>query len=126
MLPSSSPFSESLTRRAVERAVAGLRYGTVSVNHWAAVGYGLVVTPWGAFPGHTARDIQSGTGFVHNTLMFDRPQKTVVQAPFYVWPKPVWFSTHKTAHRLAPKLYEFEAAPSMAKLPGILGLAVRG
>jgi acyl-CoA reductase-like NAD-dependent aldehyde dehydrogenase len=113
-------------KRAVDRAIAGLRYGTVSVNHWAAVGYGLVVTPWGAFPGHTARDIQSGNGFVHNTLMFDRPQKTVVQAPFYVWPKPVWFSTHKTAHRLTPRLYQFEAAPSLAKLPGILGLAVRG
>jgi acyl-CoA reductase-like NAD-dependent aldehyde dehydrogenase len=113
-------------KRAVDRAIAGLRYGTVSVNHWAAVGYGLVVTPWGAFPGHTARDIQSGNGFVHNTLMFDRPQKTVVQAPFHVWPKPVWFSTHKTAHRLTPKLYQFEAAPSLAKLPGIFGLAVRG
>ncbi|HEY0512678.1 MAG TPA: aldehyde dehydrogenase family protein [Thermoanaerobaculia bacterium] len=113
-------------KRAVERAVANLRYGTVSVNHWAATGYGLVVTPWGAFPGHTPEDIKSGTGFVHNTLMFDRPQKTVVQAPFYVWPKPVWFATHKTAHRLAPKLYEFEAAPSLAKLPAILGLAARG
>jgi acyl-CoA reductase-like NAD-dependent aldehyde dehydrogenase len=113
-------------KRAVERAVANLRYGTVSINHWAAVGYGLVVTPWGAFPGHTPQDIRSGTGFVHNTLMFDRPQKTVVQSPFYVWPKPVWFATHKTAHKLAPKLSEFEAAPSMAKLPGILGLAMRG
>jgi acyl-CoA reductase-like NAD-dependent aldehyde dehydrogenase len=113
-------------KKAVDRAIAGLRYGTISVNHWAAVGYGLVVTPWGAFPGHTPQDIQSGSGFVHNTLMFDRPQKTVVNAPFYVWPKPVWFATHKTAHRLTPKLYQFEAAPSLAKLPGILGLAVRG
>lgn len=113
-------------RRAVQRAIADLRYGTVSVNHWAGVGFGLVITPWGAFPGHTAQDIQSGTGFVHNTLMFDRTQKAVVQAPFHAWPKPVWFSTHKTAHKLAPKLYGFEAAPSMAKLPGILGLAVRG
>jgi acyl-CoA reductase-like NAD-dependent aldehyde dehydrogenase len=111
---------------AFERALADLRYGTVSVNHWAAVGYGLVVTPWGAFPGHTAQDIQSGVGVVHNTLMFDRPQKTVVSAPFRVWPKPVWFATHKTAHRLTPKLSEFEAAPSMAKLARILPLAMRG
>ena len=112
--------------QAVERAVANLHYGTVSVNHWAAVGYGLVVTPWGAFPGHTAQDIQSGVGVVHNTLMFSRPQKTVVRAPFRVWPKPVWFATHRTAHRLTPKLSEFEAAPSMAKLAGILPLAMRG
>ena len=112
--------------QAVERAIERLRYGTVSVNHWAAVGYGLVVTPWGGYPGSTPQDIQSGTGFVHNTLMFSRVQKTVVRAPFRVWPKPVWFSTHRTAHLLTPKLVRFEAAPSMGKLPGILGLAVRG
>ncbi|HEX9941401.1 MAG TPA: aldehyde dehydrogenase family protein [Thermoanaerobaculia bacterium] len=111
---------------AVERAIANLRYGTVSVNHWAAIGYGLGVTPWGAYPGHTPQDIQSGVGVVHNTLMFSRPQKTVVQAPFRVWPKPVWFATHKTAHKLTPKLSAFEAAPSMAKLAGILPLAARG
>ena len=112
--------------QAIERAIANLRYGTVSVNHWAAVGYGLVVTPWGAFPGHTSQDIQSGAGVVHNTLMFSRVQKTVVRAPFRVWPKPVWFATHRTAHRLTPKLSEFEAAPSLAKVAGILPLAMRG
>ena len=111
---------------AVERAIANLRYGTVSVNHWAAIGYGLVVTPWGAFPGHTPQDIRSGTGVVHTTLMFSRVQKTVVRSPFYVWPKPVWFATHKTAHKLTPKLCEFEAAPSMGKVARILPLALRG
>jgi acyl-CoA reductase-like NAD-dependent aldehyde dehydrogenase len=114
------------TAQAVEQAIADLRYGTVTVNHWAAIGYGLVVTPWGAFPGHTRRDIQSGTGVVHNTLMFSRPQKTVVRAPFTVWPKPVWFATHRTAHKITPKLVRFEADPSAAKLPGIFSLALRG
>ncbi len=112
--------------QAVEQAIADLCYGTVTVNHWAAVGYGLVVTPWGAFPGHTRRDIQSGTGFVHNTLMFSRPQKTVVRAPFKVWPKPVWFATHRTAHKITPKLVAFEAEPSFVKLPGIFSLAIWG
>jgi acyl-CoA reductase-like NAD-dependent aldehyde dehydrogenase len=111
---------------AVERAIADLRYGTVSINHWAAIGYGLVVTPWGAFPGHTAQDIQSGTGVVHNTLMFSRAQKSVVRAPFHALPKPVWFATHRTAGRLTPKLVRFEAEPSPAKLPGIFNLALRG
>ncbi|HVT57101.1 MAG TPA: aldehyde dehydrogenase family protein [Thermoanaerobaculia bacterium] len=111
---------------AVEKAIADLRYGTVSVNHWAAIGYGLVVTPWGAFPGHTRQDIQSGTGVVHNTLMFSRVEKSVVRAPFRVFPKPVWFLTHRTAHRLTPRLVRFEAAPSPAKLPAIFSLALRG
>jgi acyl-CoA reductase-like NAD-dependent aldehyde dehydrogenase len=113
-------------KKAVEKAIADLRYGTIAVNHWAAIGYGLVITPWGAFPGHPPHDIQSGTGVVHNTLMFDKSQKTVVRAPFRVTPKPVWFASHKTAHKLTPKLVDFEADPSFAKLPGILGLAVRG
>jgi acyl-CoA reductase-like NAD-dependent aldehyde dehydrogenase len=111
---------------AVERAIADLRYGTVSVNHWAAIGYGLVVTPWGAYPGHTAQDIQSGTGVVHNTLMFSQVQKSVVRAPFHARPKPAWFANHLTASRLTPRLVRFEADPSPAKLPGIFSLALRG
>ncbi|MBV8201654.1 MAG: aldehyde dehydrogenase family protein [Acidobacteria bacterium] len=118
--------ADPLVGAAVERAVAELRYGTVSINHWAAIGYGLVVTPWGAYPGHTAQDIQSGTGVVHNTLMFSRVQKSVVRAPFHAHPKPAWFATHRTAGRLTPKLVRFEAAPSPAKLPGIFSLALRG
>ena len=112
--------------RAVDRSIDELRYGTVSVNHWAAIGYGVIVTPWGAYPGHARNDIRSGTGWVHNTLMFSRVEKTVFRAPFRVLPKPVWFLTHKTANRLTAKLGAFEAAPSVAKLPGIFALALRG
>ena len=111
---------------AVERAIADLRYGTVAINCWAAVGYGLVITPWGAFPGHDVYDVQSGTGVVHNTLMFDRVEKAVVRAPFRVSPKPAWFPSHKTAHELARKLTAFEADPSPLKLPGIFFEALRG
>lgn len=121
-----SSLRDPKVQEALDRAVANLRYGTVSINHWAAAGFGLVVTPWGAFPGHSRRDIQSGVGTVHNILMFDKVQKTVIHAPFRVWPKPVWFASHKTAHRITPKLVHFEAAPSWAKLPGILVPAVRG
>jgi acyl-CoA reductase-like NAD-dependent aldehyde dehydrogenase len=121
-----SSLRDPETAAAVDRAVASLRYGTVAINHWAAANFGLVVTPWGAYPGHTRTDIRSGVGVVHNTLMFDKPQKTVVHAPFRVWPKPVWFATHRTAHRITPKLVRFEAEPSVTKLPGILGLALKG
>ena len=111
---------------AVERAVADLRYGTVSLNVWAAIGFALGVTPWGAFPGNTPATIGSGVGFVHNTQMFHRPQKTVIRGPFRPRLKPVWYSSHRTAHRLAPRLVRFDAAPSIAALPAIIALAVRG
>ncbi|MEM9555564.1 MAG: aldehyde dehydrogenase family protein [Acidobacteriota bacterium] len=111
---------------AVEQAIADLRYGTVAVNCWPAVGYGLVTTTWGAYPGHTLDDIQSGTGVVHNTLMFDQAEKSVVRAPFRMTPKPPWFPSHQHTLELARRLTDFEAAPSSAKLPGIVWAALRG
>lgn len=111
---------------AVERAVANLRYGTVAVNHWPAIGFGLVTTSWGAYPGHDIYDIGSGIGVVHNTYMLPHIQKAVVRGPFRVRPTPPWFATHRTAHRLAPKLTMFEYQPKLWQVPGILWNAVRG
>ena len=111
---------------AVERAVENLRYGTVALNQWAVVGYGLGSPTWGGFVGHDIYDVQSGIGVVHNTMMFSRPQKSVIRAPFIVRPTPVWFATHKTGHELGPKLVEFERSPSPWKLPGIFWSALRG
>jgi len=111
---------------AFEQALADLRYGTVAVNLWAAVGYGLVVPPWGAAPGHDVYDIQSGTGWVHNTLMFSRAEKTVVRGPFKLKPKPVWFPSNRMALELGKKLTDFEAEPSMLKVPKIVWTALRG
>jgi acyl-CoA reductase-like NAD-dependent aldehyde dehydrogenase len=112
---------------AVERAVANLRYGTIGVNYWAGTGFALCVTTWGAFPGHTIDDIQSGIGVVHNTLMFSRPQKSVLRAPFRSTPTPPWFVTHgKTARKVFPKLVSLEASPSPMKVPGILWSAITG
>ena len=114
---------------AYENALRDLRYGTIAVNCWAAVGYGLVVTPWGAPPGHDVYDIQSGTGVVHNTLMFDRVEKTIVKTPFRMSPKPAWFPSHTTAHKMARKVAEFEAEAALGKigkLPGLFWQALRG
>lgn len=111
---------------AFERALANLRYGSIAVNAWAAVVYGLVVTPWGAYPGHDIYDIQSGTGVVHNTLMFDKVQKTIVRVPFRMRPKPLWFQSHGTTLTMAEKLTRFEESPSPLRLPGIFWDALRG
>lgn len=112
---------------AVERAISNLRYGTIGVNYWAGTGFALVVTPWGAFPGHPIHNIQSGTGVVHNTLMFERPEKSVLRAPFRSVPTPPWFAARgQTASKLFPKLVEFEVSPSLWKVPGILWSAVGG
>ncbi len=112
---------------AVERAVANLRYGSIGVNYWAGTSFALCSTTWGAFPGHSINDIQSGNGVVHNTLMFSRPQKSVLRAPFRSTPTPPWFATRdKTAAKVFPKLVNLEAFPSPWKVPSVLWSAIVG
>jgi aldehyde dehydrogenase (NAD(P)+) len=121
-----------------DRAIAGLRYGAIGVNVWAGAAFLLPRAAWGAYPGHTYTDVQSGIGVVHNALMFDKPLKTVLSAPFRpfprsvrhgeltMFPKPPWFITNKTSESTVRKLTEFAAAPSAAKLPAIFASALRG
>ncbi len=116
---------KSLPKAAIDRAVANLRYGTVGVNYWAGTGFILGVTTWGAFPGHALTDIQSGTGVVHNTLMFSRPQKSVMYAKFRMLPVPPWFVTRARKGRAVfEKLARFEAAPSPLKAASIIRSAL--
>jgi acyl-CoA reductase-like NAD-dependent aldehyde dehydrogenase len=111
---------------AVEQAIADLRFGSIAINQWPAISYALVCTTWGAYPGHDVYDIRSGSGVVHNTYLLEKTEKSVVRGPFRMFPKPPWFVTHKQAHVLGEKLADFEAAPSVGKLPGILWAAMRG
>ncbi len=122
---------------ALDRAIARLRYGCVGVNAWTGVGFLLAPASWGAFPGHTIDDIQSGVGVVHNSLLFDRPQKSVVRAPFHPYPRsvahgrptllpvPPWFVTHRHAHQVSERLTRFEADRALRHVPGIFAAALR-
>ncbi len=111
---------------ALARAVADLRYGSVAVNVWSGVVFGIGSTTWGAYPGHTPRDIGSGVGVVHNTFLFDHAEKSVVRGPFRIWPKPVWFADHRNLAAVGRRMTAFEAEPSWGRIPGILAAALRG
>jgi aldehyde dehydrogenase (NAD(P)+) len=121
-----------------EQAIADLRYGSIGINVWNALAFLLPQASWGAYPGHTFADIQSGIGCVHNTFMFDRPQKTVVRGSFYpfprawwhgdwhVAPKPLWFVTNKTAHITARRATQSAIEPHLRDLPGVFAAALLG
>jgi aldehyde dehydrogenase (NAD(P)+) len=113
-------------RRAVERAIRALRYGTVAVNCWAGYGFAFGTTPWGAFPGSPLTDVQSGRGFVHNTLMLEGVEKSVVRHPAIAFPKPPYFPSHRTAHQVGRRLVELEAGRRWRALPPLMAAAIRG
>lgn len=105
---------------ALDRAIIDLRYGTVAINHWPALCYAFGTMPWGGHQSATLRDIQSGLGWVHNTFMLDGIDKSVIRGPLVVRPYPLWFHDNPKLDSVAPKVADFEAAPSWTKVPGLL------
>ncbi len=122
----------------LDAALAELRYGCIGVNAWCGVGFLLAPVPWGAFPGHTREKPGSGVGFVHNSRLFSRSQKSVVRAPFAPFPrslfggeatllpKPPWFVTNRRQREIARALCDIEASSSPLRLARIAALAARG
>jgi len=112
-------------KTAIDKAIEDLRYGTIGVNCSAGVSWVMMTTPWGAYPGQDIFDIQSGNSFVHNTLLFSKPQKTVVFAKFREKPKPITFvSRGEVIRTMGSLLVDLMAAPSPWKLPRILKTAL--
>ncbi|MDE0546366.1 aldehyde dehydrogenase family protein [Microbacterium sp. C7(2022)] len=120
-----------------DQAIAALRYGTIGVNAWTGVGYLTANAPWGAYPGHTLDDIQSGRGVVHNALLIADTERTVVTGPFRpfprsiaggelaLFPKPPWFVTARSAAATGRLLAGFAAAPGWLKMPAVFAAAFR-
>ncbi|MEV0078233.1 aldehyde dehydrogenase family protein [Nocardia neocaledoniensis] len=123
---------------AFDLMIEDLRYGTVAINAWTGVGYLTPTASWGAFPGHTIDDVQSGIGVVHNAWLIDGVERTVVRGPFRpaprsllrgelaLSPKPPWFVGNKTAASTGRLLAGFAADPGWLRLPAIFASALRG
>jgi len=66
----------------VEKALGDLEYGCVSLNAWSAQAVSCPMASWGAFPGETLEEVESGIGVVNNYLLYDYVEKTVFRTPF--------------------------------------------
>jgi len=120
-----------------DKAIAELRYGSIAVNSWTGFAFLAAGASWGAFPGHTLDNVQSGIGIVHNALLLDHTERTVVTGPFRpfprsisggefaLFPKPPWFVTARSANRTGELLTRFAQKPSWLKMPGIFISAFR-
>lgn len=108
-----------------ERAVADLRFGTIGINHWPALSYAMMSPPWGGFPVGNLHDPQSGIDWVHNTYMLEKAEKTVMEGPLVIFPKPFWFPSHLGAEKLGWKVFQLYRKPSLWKLPSVFATALR-
>ncbi|HEY2406070.1 MAG TPA: aldehyde dehydrogenase family protein [Polyangiaceae bacterium] len=109
----------------LERALDELRYGTVAVNQWPAASYALATPPWGGHPSATLSDVQSGIGWVHNTLFLEHVEKTVQRGPLRAFPTPMYFPGHRKLRELGRALCDFEMRPNAWNLARIAAAATR-
>lgn len=132
-----APADHKSMGTAFDEALVELRYGTIGINVWSAIGFLLPTLAWGAFKGNTLDNVGSGIGVVHNSHLLERAERNVVWGPFRPFPrsvfhgefalspKPAWFITARSAATTAQKLTYFSAKPSWLKMPGIFMAAFR-
>jgi aldehyde dehydrogenase (NAD(P)+) len=118
-------MKDRVTDSAIEYAITQLRYGAVCVNAWAGYLFAFVTPPWGAHPTSTLADIQSGSGWVHNTPMLEGIEKAVMRHPITAMPKPTYHPSHRSVHRLMPRMTALEENASWMKVPGVMAAAMR-
>jgi acyl-CoA reductase-like NAD-dependent aldehyde dehydrogenase len=118
--------ASATAKAAIDDSLRDLRFGTVAINAWPALGYALVTTPWGGHPSATLANVQSGLGWVHNAVMLEGIEKCVIRAPLKPMPKQIYFPTHKTLDQVGRRLVDFEGAPSWLKVPGLALAALSG
>ncbi|MAX40882.1 aldehyde dehydrogenase family protein [Gimesia sp.] len=100
----------------LERCIGKLNYGAVGINHWPALNYAFMTTPWGGAPGATLQDVVSGIGNVHNTYFLTDVEKTVLYGPLTLFPKPVWFPSHPNPEAVGWRLLDLYTKPSLGNL----------
>lgn len=108
------------------KAIAQLKYGAIGINVWTGMMFMLAGATWGAFPGNSLDDVRSGRGIVHNAYLFDHPQKTVLRAPFRIFPTPTWFADHKNLRQVAKHYANLIANPSLGKFLRVILAALKG
>ncbi|MEV7693758.1 aldehyde dehydrogenase family protein [Microbacterium sp. NPDC089189] len=130
------PDTEIALGAGFERAVAALRYGGIAINAWTGVLFATPILSWGAFPGSDIRDVGSGIGVVHNTLLLDAVERSVLRGPFRPFPRwatggrftvlptPPWFVTARTGAAVSEGLTRYLIDRNPAGLAVTLALAM--
>jgi aldehyde dehydrogenase (NAD(P)+) len=58
--------------------------------------------------------------------MLEGIEKAVLRSPLTTFPKPGYFPSHRTAHKLMPRLVALERNAGWASVPGVVLAAMRG
>jgi aldehyde dehydrogenase (NAD(P)+) len=103
-------------------ALRRLPHGTVAINSWTGLGYGLGCTPWGV---PATAPWQCGIGWAHDLWAEPALQRVVLEAPFRSWPPPPWLPGRRGGAAALRALTFYYASPSLRRLAAVLFHACR-
>lgn len=131
------PDTERALGDGFERAIADLHYGGIAINAWTGVSFTIPTLSWGAYPGGTLADVGSGLGVVHNALLLDDVERSVLRGPFRpfprslgrrerfsILPKPPWFVSSRTGAAVSEGLTRYYAGRRIPTLVATLTRAL--
>ena len=132
------PVTQRKLGDGFERAIQDLRYGNIAINGWTGFSFTAPTLSWGAFPGHTLDDVGSGIGIVHNGLLIDHVERSVLRGPFRpfprgavspgsftILPKPPWFVTSRTGAEVSEGFTRYRMDGNLVRLMKTLTQALR-
>ncbi len=131
------PVTQAALGDGFERAIADLHYGDIAVNTWTALAFLTPTATWGAYPGASIANVESGIGVVHNAMLLARVERSVARGPFRpfprslgrgtfsVLPKPPWFVTSRTGAAVSEGFTRFRMDGNWARMTATLVKAYR-
>lgn len=96
----------------VKQTISYLQYGSIGVNAWTGMAYIVMPLTWGAFPGESLENVESGIGQVKNVYFVPHVQKSVLRTPLIN-------GLQEMEHDLGQATREVEATVRFLLNPGI-------
>ena len=106
-----------LMERKLAQTITELQYGTVALNIYAGLAFASGVTPCGSYLNGKA---DTGTGWVHNSFFFDKPEKTVMEGPFIPSTPQPWVQPFPNLYGVGQAMFELDLEPNLTHMSKFL------
>ncbi|GMH35326.1 hypothetical protein BSKO_03194 [Bryopsis sp. KO-2023] len=107
------PATQDAHPEAFETALEQLKFGNITVNGPSSLGFTFTSLSWGAYPGNTLDDIGSGNCTVHNSFLFDHPEKSILYTAWRLQPCAAWAPSVTNKENIFIRMLEFVQEPGL-------------
>lgn len=104
-------------RPTIDRMLDALPHGTVAINTWTGLGYGLGSTPWGV---PADAKVEHGAGWTRGAIGIGEVRRCVIEGPFRPRPLPPWLPAHRSGAATLRALTRYYLRPGLLRLTNVI------